>query len=308
MLLDEAKSKDDSFGLLGESNLEGLLAGFGYKVAYISRCYNKNMNRDRLPDSASDKASPANVSVSEDEAGQVSARGDDEEMIKDPAYNPETAPDAQFMAGHDTSPIAVIRAESDRIHTENLNYTPTIPNKTIFCHIVTDSILPAGQRNTLKALEQETRSGKYSEKVVSLSVKDSIDPEEFMKELEIVKAREEAKYPYCNIRFDVACHNKELVAKIQDRGIKALAFSREGEGDIIQIEGIILALRALQTGSIDNLLGVYKFITGMEITSITNDIDELARMMLFILPVTKVDVNEIGRVNRIMEENIKTAA
>jgi hypothetical protein len=90
--------------------------------------------------------------------------------------------------------------------------------------------------------------------------------------------------------------------------MKALAFTKEGDGDIVQVEGIILALRALQTGSIDNLLKVYKFLTGRELSANTNDINELARMMLFILPTRKVDVNAIGTLNKIIEENIKTAA
>jgi hypothetical protein len=100
------------------------------------------------------------------------------------------------------------KAETSMIHAENLNYTPTIPNKTILCHIITDSILPAGQRNMLKTLEQEMRNEKYSEKVVSLSAKDSSNPKEFMDELGRIKAREEAKYPGYKIQFDVACSSK----------------------------------------------------------------------------------------------------
>jgi len=195
-----------------------------------------------------------------------------------------------------------------RLHAENLKFTPTIPGKTIICHIVADSILPAGQRNMLKALEQEMRNKKYSEKVVSLSVKDPGSPEDFMKELERIKAREEARYPGYKIRFDVACPGMDLVGRIQASGIQALAFSKEGDGDIVQVEGIILALRALQTGSIDSLLKAYKFLTGKDLAAGTHDINELARMILFILPVTKVDVDQIGKVNRIIEENIKTAA
>ncbi len=203
---------------------------------------------------------------------------------------------------------AAAKTETTGIHTENLNYTPTIPDKTILCHIVADSILPAGQRNMLKALEQDMRDEKYGEKVVSLSVADSASPEEFMKELERIKAREEARYPGYKVQFDVACPGQGLVEKVQKQGMQALAFEKEGDGDIVQVEGVILALRALGTGSINNLLNVYKFLTGRELAPGTNDINELARMMLFVLPVRKLDANRIGTMNRLIEENIKSAA
>jgi hypothetical protein len=200
------------------------------------------------------------------------------------------------------------REEADRIHTENLKYTPTIPDKTILCHIITDSILPVGQRNMLKTLEQEMRNEKYSEKVISLSTSDSDASETFIAKLEALKAQIESQYKGYKVQFDVACPRQDLVERIQKQGMQALAFTKEGDGDIIQVEGIILALRALETGNISNLINVYKLLTGKEITANTADINELARMIMFVLPVRKVDVNEIGSINKIIEENIKTAA
>jgi len=38
-LLEEARARDKEFKLLNETNLQGLLAGFGYPVRYISSCY-----------------------------------------------------------------------------------------------------------------------------------------------------------------------------------------------------------------------------------------------------------------------------
>lgn len=205
-------------------------------------------------------------------------------------------------------PTASIQAEIAKIHNENLNRSPAIPDKTIICHIITDSILPAGQRNMLKILEQDMRNDKYSEKVVSLSNTDPENSEDFMVKLEAIKAREELRYPGYKIRFDVACPKQNLVGIIQSKGMQALAFSAEGEGDIAQIEGIILALRALQTGNINDLLGVYKLLTNKDAAAVTSDINELARTMLFVLPLRKADVDKIGILNKIMEENIKTAA
>jgi len=199
-------------------------------------------------------------------------------------------------------------AEANRIHAENLDRTPATKDRVISCYIVANSILPVEQSNMLKTLEQEMRKEKYGEKVVSLLVKDSGNPEEFMRELEKVKALEEARYPGYEVQFYIACPSTDLVGKIQGLGMQALAFEKEGDGNIVQVEGIMLALRAIQTGSINNLINVYKFLTGRELTASTNDINELARTILFILPARKVGVNALGTLNRLIEENIKAAA
>ena len=206
------------------------------------------------------------------------------------------------------------QVEAERIHAENLKieYMPAIPDKTILCHIVADSILPDGQKDMLKRLEQEMRKrDDYSEKVVSLSVSNPNNQEEFMRELERIKAQEEKRYQDkgYTVQFDVACPSIDLVASIQDKlGIQALAFAKEGEGDIVQVEGIILALRVIRTGNVDDLLKVYKLLTGKEFKTDINDIKELAKNILFILPVTRLDINEIGTINTLIEENIKNAA
>ncbi|MBF0494344.1 MAG: hypothetical protein HQL28_04355, partial [Candidatus Omnitrophica bacterium] len=102
--------------------------------------------------------------------------------------------------------------EADAIHTENLNNTPTIAEKTIICHIVAESILPEGQRVMLKTkLEKEMRGKNYYEKIVSLPAGLSGTTEEFMRELARIKAREEAEYRGYKVEFDVACPTKELV-------------------------------------------------------------------------------------------------
>ncbi|NQT22014.1 MAG: hypothetical protein HQ579_01095 [Candidatus Omnitrophica bacterium] len=208
------------------------------------------------------------------------------------------------------NPLDAVTAE--QIHTENLKHMPAIPDKTILCHIVADSILPDKQKGMLKGLEQDMRKrDDYIEKVASLSVSDPGNQEEFMRELERIKAQEERRYREkgYTVQFDVACPSKELVGMIQDKyGLQALAFFKEGEGDIVQVEGIILALRVLRTGKIEDLRKVYKLLTGNDLKVTTNDIKELAKSILFVLPVTKLDVDEIDRINTLIEENIKNAA
>jgi len=201
--------------------------------------------------------------------------------------------------------------EAERIHTENLNHLPTIPNKTILCHIVADSILPVNQRGMLNRLAIETRKAKYCEKVIRLSVEDPYNPEEFMKKLEEAKAQdwiEEYRDKGYTVLFDVACPNKKLVGMVD---VPALAFNKEGEGDMIQVEGIILALRVLRIGKVDDLLKVYRLLTGEEFRTYNQitDIKELAKAMLFTLPVTAIfDIGKRDRLNTLIEKNIKQAA
>ena len=205
-----------------------------------------------------------------------------------------------------------VLAETGVIHDENLKLPPAVSDKnTIVCHVIADSILPAGQRGILNRLASEMRDEKYSEKLICLQVGDSAGTEEFMAKLEAAKTQgwiEEYESRGYKVEFNIACTSKELVENIQKKGMKALAFSRAGNGDIVQVEGIILALRTLEAGSVRDLLSVYKLLTGKEMAAGNFDINELARMMLFVLPVRKVDINRIDELNRLIEENIKQAA
>ena len=205
-----------------------------------------------------------------------------------------------------------VLAETGVIHAENLKLPTAVSDKkTIVCHVVANSILPTGQQGILNRLASEMRDEKYSEKLICLQVEDSASTEDFMTKLEDAKKQDWIK-EYLgkgyDVRFDVACPRQDLVGMVQQSGMRALAFTKEGEGDVVQIEGIILALRALDEGSVSGLISVYKLITGKNVTAWTSDINELARMMLFVLPVRKVDINRIDELNRLIEENIKQAA
>jgi predicted dehydrogenase len=202
------------------------------------------------------------------------------------------------------------RREAEMINSANLELTPDIPERTILCHVVTDSILPDMQlkEGVLNRLEANMRSPKFGEKIVALSVKNPDNAAEYMAKLSELKRQIESEYQGYKVQFDVACPKPEYVESIQRLGMQALAFDREGEGDIIQIEGIILALRALRTGSIASLISAYKTITGKDYTTDKADINELAKIMLFILPVRKIDVDKIGKINKLIEEYIKAAA
>jgi hypothetical protein len=204
--------------------------------------------------------------------------------------------------------------EADRIHARNLEYTPAIPQKTILCHIITDSILPDSQRNMLKLLEKNMRNNDYNEKIVSFSVN---NPENFIDELKTLMARQKEEYRDYNVEFDVACPNIDLVRTIlkSDLGIKALAFETQKDAEInavIQLESIMLALRALHSGKIENLRQAFQIVTGTELSpelGSISDIDTLAISILFILPASKtIDYDENRRLNDIIRKNIEIAA
>jgi len=205
-----------------------------------------------------------------------------------------------------------VMERSNEIHIENCRYTKyasDVQGQTVLCHIVADSILPSGQKDILKRLQQKTRNKKCSEKIICLSVEDPDSEEELFAELARIKADKEIEYGKkgYQVRFDVACSNKKFVGKIQSElGMKALAFSKEGDGLILQIEGIILALRALQSENVGELLKVYKFLTGKDFSlGQIKNIDQLARQIQFVLPVTRINVDMMDKVNRLIESNIE---
>ncbi len=200
-------------------------------------------------------------------------------------------------------------AEATRIHTENLKYTPAIPEKTILCHIITDSILPDEQRNVLQMLEQDMRDSSYAEKVVRLS---NTDPADFIKEVSTLMARQRDLYKDYTVKFDVACPSTDLVTTILNSGlgVKALAFEPCKED--AQLEGIIMALRALGSNNLDSLQRAFEFLSGnkldLEKLGITS-IDEFVKRVAFILPTAKeINYEDRRRLNDIIRENIKTAA
>jgi hypothetical protein len=207
--------------------------------------------------------------------------------------------------------------EANRIHDENLKYTPAITQNTIICHIITDSILPIKQRPILQDLEKHMAGAGYTEKVVQLKIS---DPADFMEELKKVMAAKAKEYEGYNIQFDVACPGTEYVNMVLNSGLgaKALAFQpcSETEIGVVQVEAIILALRALQldskTDKIEALREAYKFLMGKDLTAEElagfKTLNDFLRKITFTLPVTKVDYNNIEKLNRLIRENIESAA
>ena len=118
-------------------------------------------------------------------------------------------------------------------------------------------------------------------------------------------------YEGYKVEFVVACPNTKLVEEAINSGlgVKALAF--EPCKEPAQVEGVILALRALYTDDINRLRAAFEFLANrklsLEEASIT-DINEFAKRVAFILPTAKILDNEVRRFNELISNNIKTAA
>lgn len=259
----------------------------------------------------------ADIAVPSEPAKENEARQEAERPVQvtPPAASVKQEDPTPAQEKREDSPFfEAAKNESDRIHGKNLEYTPAISQKTILCHIVTDSILPESQRNTLKLLEKNMRKGDYNEKIVSFSVD---DPADFIDELKALMARQREEYKDYTVEFDVACPSTDVVRAVlkSDLGVKALAFEAQKDAEInatIQLESIMLALRAMHSGKIENLRQAFKIVTGadlpQEMGSI-EDIDNFAISILFVLPASKVlDYNENRRLNDIIRKNIETAA
>ena len=226
------------------------------------------------------------------------------------------------------TPIALAQDEAVRIHTENIKYASTIPDKTILCHIITDSIVPIEQRDSLKVeLGQNMgKDGRYSDGFAFLSSDNVNKPAEYIKELQGLIQTKLKHYRddlhYVDVRFDVACSNTELVSAVlesdikiegNDIKVKALAFEPCNglEFNAAQIEGIMLALRALQTNDIEKLKQAFVFLKGPgnsltpEQAGIT-EIDKFIKTFSFKLPAAKVE--DVNKLNSFITASIKQAA
>jgi len=203
--------------------------------------------------------------------------------------------------------------EAEKIHQKNLKYTPAIPGKTILCHIIVDSILPPEQWNMLSMLEQDMEDKSYAEKVARLSIDDGST---FIDDLRREMARQKNKYEKlygsdCAVEFDIACPNIRLVEKALNSGlgVKALAFERCEEP--AQVEGIIMALRALHTGNLEKLMAIVGILAvdHPEKLAGIKTIEDFVKQITFILPTArKINYNDVRKLNDIIRENIKTAA
>jgi len=226
----------------------------------------------------------------------------------------------------ESSSVTTAKAEAVRIHEEDLKIEnmpdiPTTPDKTILCHIVTDSIVPLEQRNILKVkLEQAMdKENRHIERVALLSGANAEDPEAYIRDLERLMQKKSEHYRsigYTNVRFDVACPNIGLVNSLLEKniGVKAIAF-KPCESDVfsvVQAEGIILALRALYSGDIDKLKAAFVSLSKTELSqeqaAITN-IDDFIKAVSFILPAAKIeDPAERRRIHDLIVSNIWQAA
>lgn len=205
--------------------------------------------------------------------------------------------------------IANETSEVPTIHQMNLKsgIVPSIPEKTMICHIITDSIVPEAQKVMLNKLAIEMRGEEFKEKLVHLPFSGEKD---FVAKVNALMEEQKKMYQGYKIEFDIACPSKELVKMIQEKiGIRALAFTSTGKAsDLVDIEGIMLALRVLRIDDLAKLKEAYRLITGTEPKTNAKSVAEFVIGEVFVLPIiTKADISRIEQLNK-MSESIKQAA
>jgi len=205
--------------------------------------------------------------------------------------------------------------EAGRIKAGDRAYAPeNVPAKTMICQIIPDAIIPAGQRNMIQGLEQYMKRPEhnYIERIVRLRTE---TPAEFMHLLKQEITRQRGLNPGYNIEFYVACPGTKDVKDIladkelgETLKVQALAFKPCGpEVNAVQVEGIMLALRALRKGPA-SLRSAYEFLSGSTLERMPDTIEEFVTNILFTLPPARIDIDAVDEFNRIISENIKTAA
>lgn len=212
--------------------------------------------------------------------------------------------------------------EAGRIHNENLKYTPAekdTHDKTVICQVITDSIVPVGQRDMIQKI------GQYMAKpekncVERMARLEEGKPGSFLDKLREVIADQERLNAGYETEYYIACASKNDVETVLENipmlekefgrklKMRAVAFEVPEPGiDAVQVEGIMLVLRALRKGS-DSLRAVYKFLTGKDMDIETDDLIAMMKKALFKVPSAKIEINKVSDFNKLVEKYIKNAA
>ncbi|MDD5428648.1 MAG: hypothetical protein PHI58_05360 [Candidatus Omnitrophica bacterium] len=209
----------------------------------------------------------------------------------------------------------------ERIHAENLRHPPAVSPKTIYCDIVTDCIIPEEQRPILTNVEFAMRHKSYNEKIVRLTWDGSGDFEAAVrkcaeKTIDYYRREYGDEFKDYTFKFAVACPGMDEVNAIlgsdlgRDMKVKAMAFKRYKAP--VQVEGIMLALRALQSENIADLRSAFEFLAKRKLTDDElkkATVDEFVRSIVFILPIIRfIDTGHVMELNHLIRDNIKTAA
>jgi hypothetical protein len=222
--------------------------------------------------------------------------------------------------------LALAKDEAKKMNDENLKFTPSqedVPEKTIICEVITDAIVPAGQRDMIQRIGQYMAKPEkeYIERIARL---EDCEQGSFIDKLRDVIVEQKKLNPGCVIEYYVACARPGDVEAIlesepslkkefgKDLKIRAIAFAPcERDVNAVHVHGIMLALRALRKGP-DSLRKAYKILTGKEMKDEDGkDIHGLVEMMkkaLFTLPPAKIGFDQVADFNSLIEEYIQTAA
>ena len=118
--------------------------------------------------------------------------------------------------------------------------------------------------------------------------------------------------------FGIACPGTDEVKSILESNlakemsvdVKAIAF--EPCEEPVQVEGIMLALRALHANSLESLKNAFASLARRGLSEEERaivDINEFVMRIKFILPSAReINYNDVLKLNHIIRDNIKTAA
>jgi hypothetical protein len=162
------------------------------------------------------------------------------------------------------------------------------------------------------------KKNRHIERVAALSGENVGNSDKYIEDLQALINRKQDLYTslgYTKIRFTLACPDVKLVDKVLGSGIdiKALAFEPcdTRRFNLVQPEGIMLALRILDSGDLAKLKSVYAFLAkhplSPEDAAIT-DINTFIRKVTFILPAAKVEDYELKRTYHYLASQIWQAA
>jgi len=283
-----------------DSDIEVIGIGVGEGIEYVQKVYPHYVvvpEMDDLPLEVAglleyrilgekmDKTKPAYFGLSRLDMTRSSASGSND-MIK----------------GKETDVFARQRELMAAIHSLNLNLTPAVPKGKVFWHVIPEELVPYSIRSRFIALVNQTNKiPQIREKIKVVTHQQGLNET-------VAGLTADA-----NNIVDVALsHRKDLEGL--PAGVKALVF--EGElGDFRQLEGIIAALRALQSNNSIALIRLYEMLTGESCNAkeedIVKNIEDPRRLAAYIIfnlkPIAIHDTRVIGDLNKNLLQLIRSA-
>lgn len=186
-------------------------------------------------------------------------------------------------------PIADLRELVKMTIMNEMEKEFTVPEGKTMYHIIERDVIPAGQRSTIiQAVNNKFyRDNKDKERILILNEKQSIADV-----IADIRAKD------ANTVIDVALGDESHIGLIDDKNVKKMVF--EAEGEFIDLEGVLKALRALHYENADEtlaaLLRIYSVMAGQPPRG---NLPIVSGVYVFKLPrIKREDINSIPKLNQ----------